>query len=207
MIWFTSDLHLCHDKDFVWQARGFNDVDEMNWAIVKRWNETVYPDDDVYILGDLILNDVEWGLKLLSKLNGYIHIIRGNHDTDAKVERYMELPNVISVEYATIFRYKKAIFWLSHYPTITANYDDDKPWAQHLVNLFGHTHQTDPFYYLDKGDYYTGQQATSNPYMYNVGVDAHNCTPISIDEIIADIRKKKEELNNEQMANRNLNNE
>lgn len=207
MIWFTSDLHLCHDKDFVWQARGFNDVDEMNWAIVKRWNETVYPDDDVYVLGDLILNDVEWGLKLLSKLNGYIHIIRGNHDTDAKVERYMELPNVISVEYATIFRYKKAIFWLSHYPTITANYDDDKPWAQHLVNLFGHTHQTNPFYYLDKGDYYTGQQATPNPYMYNVGVDAHNCTPISIDEIIADIRKKKEELNNEQMADRNLNNE
>ena len=194
MIWFTSDLHLCHDKDFVWQARGFNDVDEMDWAIVKRWNETVYPDDDVYILGDLILNDVEWGLKLLSKLNGYIHIIRGNHDTDAKVERYMELPNVISVEYATIFRYKKAIFWLSHYPTITANYDDDKPWAQHLVNLFGHTHQEQPFY-------------NDNPYMYNVGVDAHNCTPISIDEIIADIRKKKEELNNEQMADRNLNNE
>ena len=207
MIWFTSDLHFCHDKDFIWKTRGFNDVDEMNWAIVKRWNETVYPDDDVYVLGDLILNDIEWGLKLISKLNGYIHIIRGNHDTDTKVERYMELPNVISVEYATIFRYKKAIFWLSHYPTITANYDDDKPWAQHLVNLFGHTHQTDPFYYLDKGDYYTGQHAIPNPYMYNVGVDAHNCTPISIDEIIADIRKKKEELNNEQMANRNLNNE
>jgi hypothetical protein len=38
--------------------------------------------------------------------------------------------------------------------------------------------------------------------MYNVGMDAHNCTPITIDEIVADIRKKKEELNNEQMANR-----
>ena len=38
--------------------------------------------------------------------------------------------------------------------------------------------------------------------MYNVGMDAHNCTPITIDEIIADIRKKKEELNNEQMAYR-----
>ena len=85
--------------------------------IVVRY-ETVYPDDDVYVLGDLVLNDIEWGLKLISKLNGYIHIIRGNHDTDTKVERYMELPNVISVEYATIFRYKKAIFWL-YIPYIT----------------------------------------------------------------------------------------
>ena len=59
-----------------------------------------------------------------------------------------------------------------HYPTITANYDDDKPWAQHLcMPLFGHTHQEQPFY-------------NNNPYMYNVGMDAHNCTPISIEEII-----------------------
>ena len=118
MIYFTSDLHFEHDKDFIWQARGFNDISEMNAEIVKRWNETVYPDDDVYVLGDLVLNDIEWGLKLISKLNGYIHIIRGNHDTDTKVERYLELPNVVSVDWALELKYKKAYFWLSHYPTI-----------------------------------------------------------------------------------------
>ena len=196
MIWFTSDLHFCHDKDFVWQARGFESIDEMNAEIVRRWNEVVYPDDDVYVLGDLTLGNVEEGLKLIAKLNGYLHIIRGNHDTDTKASRYLELPNVVSVEFATIYRYKKAIFWLSHYPTITANYDDDKPWAQHLVCLFGHTHQTEPFYYLDNGNYYMGKHAIPNPYMYNVGMDAHNCTPISIEEIIEDIRNKKQELNN-----------
>ena len=84
----------------------------------------------------------------------------------------------------TIYKYKKAIFWLSHYPTITSNYDDDKPWAKHLVCLFGHTHQEQPFY-------------NDNPYMFNVGMDAHNCTPISIEEIIENIRNKKQELNNE----------
>lgn len=189
MIFLTSDLHIGHNKDFIVQARGFKTVEEMNAEIIRRWNERVYPDDDVYVLGDLTLGDVEKGIRLIAKLNGYLHIICGNHDTDKKVERYLELPNIVSVEYATIFKYKKAIFWLSHYPTITANYDDDKPWAQHLVNLFGHTHQEQPFY-------------NNNPYMYNVGMDAHKCTPISIEEIIADIRKKKEELNNEQMANR-----
>ena len=189
MILFTSDMHLGHDKDFVTKARGFETVEEMNAEIIRRWNERVYPDDDVYVLGDLTLGDVEEGIRLIAKLNGYLHIMRGNHDTDKKVERYLELPNVVSVQYADVLKYGKAVFWLGHYPTITANYDDDKPWAQHVVCLFGHTHQEQPFY-------------NNNPYMYNVGMDAHNCTPISIDEIIVDIRKKKEELNNEQMANR-----
>ena len=186
MIWFTSDLHFCHDKDFVWQVRGFESIDEMNAEIVRRWNERVYPDDDVYVLGDLTLGNVEEGIRLIAKLNGYLHIMRGNHDTDKKVERYLELPNVVEVKCADILKYKKAIFWLSHYPTITANYDDDKPWAQHLVCLFGHTHQEQPFY-------------NDNPYMYNVGMDAHNCTPISIEEIMNDIRNKKQQLNNEKM--------
>lgn len=190
MVFFTSDLHFCHDKDFVWQARGFTSVDEMNAEIIRRWNEVVYPDDDVYVLGDLTLGNVEEGLKLIAKLNGYLHIIRGNHDTDTKASRYLELPNVVSVEFATIYKYKKAIFWLSHYPTITANYDDDKPWAQHLVCLFGHTHQVSPFYEAVK-------HAGENPYMYNVGMDAHDCTPISIEKIMDDIRNKKQQLNNE----------
>ena len=189
MIFFTSDPHLGHDKDFVYDARGFETIEEMNAEIIRRWNATVFPDDDVYILGDLTLGDIEEGIRLIGKLNGYLHIIRGNHDTDKKVERYLELPNVVSVQYADVLKYGKAVFWLGHYPTITANYDDDKPWAQHVVCLFGHTHQEQPFY-------------NNNPYMYNVGMDAHDCTPISIDAIIADIRKKKEELNNEQMANR-----
>ena len=189
MIFLTSDLHLGHDKDFVVQARGFETVEEMNAEIIRRWNERVYPDDDVYVLGDLTLGDVEEGIRLIAKLNGYLHIMRGNHDTDKKVERYLELPNVVSVQYADVLKYGKAVFWMGHYPTITANYDDDKPWAKHVVCLFGHTHQEQSFY-------------NDNPYMYNVGMDAHNCTPITIDEIVADIRKKKEELNNEQMANR-----
>lgn len=188
MIFFTSDPHLGHDKDFVVQARGFETVEEMNAEIIRRWNERVYPDDDVYVLGDLTLGDIEEGIRLIAKLNGYLHIMRGNHDTDKKVERYLELPNVVSIQYADVLKYGKAVFWMGHYPTITANYDDDKPWAKHVVCLFGHTHQEQPFY-------------NNNPYMYNVGMDAHNCTPITIDEIIADIRKKKEELNNEQMAN------
>ena len=96
------------------------------------------------------------------------------------------IPNVVEVKYADVLKYGKAVFWMGHYPTITANYDDDKPWAKHVVCLFGHTHQEQPFY-------------NDNPYMFNVGMDAHNCTPISIEEIIETIRNKKQELNNEKI--------
>ena len=49
MVYFTSDLHFCHDKDFVYAARGFENINEMNAEIVRRWNEVVYPDDDIYV--------------------------------------------------------------------------------------------------------------------------------------------------------------
>ena len=80
-------------------------------------------------------------------------------------------------------------FWLCHYPTFTAQ-EDGKHVDRHIINLFGHTHQTEKFY-------------NNNPYMYCVGLDAHNNRPVELQEIIEDIKKKKEELNNE---NSNLNN-
>ena len=34
-VWLTSDLHLCHDKEFIWGPRGFKNVDEMN-ALLRQ---------------------------------------------------------------------------------------------------------------------------------------------------------------------------
>ena len=49
-IWFTSDLHLCHDREFVWETRGFNSVDEMNQAIVDRFNSVIQPEDTSIVI-------------------------------------------------------------------------------------------------------------------------------------------------------------
>ena len=149
-------------------------------GVILDIDETVRHD-----MGEIPDVNKEW----IDMIKQELKVIVVSNGIDKKVERYLELPNVVSVQYADVLKYGKAVFWMGHYPTITANYDDDKPWAKHVVCLFGHTHQEQPFY-------------NDNPYMYNVGMDAHNCTPITIDEIVADIRKKKEELNNEQMANR-----
>lgn len=180
MIYFTSDLHLGHDQEFIWGARGFNSVAEMNEKIITRWNSRITKDDDVYVLGDLVMGGVE-NVELLKQLNGKIHIIYGNHDGPKKREAYAELENVVECGWANMIKYKKYNFYLSHYPTITDNEDIGEIVSpkECVINLFGHTHQFDDFY--DTNDGY-------NFRMYHVGVDSHDCFPVPIDEVIEEIK-------------------
>ena len=186
MIYLSSDPHFGHAKDFLWRPRGFSSVEEMNEGIIERWNLIVEPNDDVYLLGDVIMGDIS-NLNYVRRLNGNLHIIYGNHDTNARILRYAEeLDNAEIHGFATTFKYKKKQFMLSHYPTITSNMETN-PYMT-VFNLYGHTHQNTNFY-------------ENSPFMYHVGVDSHNCYPILIDDIISDIYaeidKIKKEKNNE----------
>ena len=181
MIYFTSDTHFNHDKEFCWKARGFNSVEEMNNKIMENWNNTITDEDEVYLLGDVMLGDYQKGIDILSQLKGKIYIIIGNHCTQKRIELYKELPNIIEVTYAKLIRIGKQHYYLSHYPTFTANYDD-KPYHNHIINLYGHTHQRDKFFTMGDPLY-----TEPNPFMYHVGVDSHDCYPVSIDEINKDI--------------------
>lgn len=55
MIYFTSDTHFNHDREFIWGPRGFKNINESNKTIIDNWNNTVGPNDDVYMLGDFSL--------------------------------------------------------------------------------------------------------------------------------------------------------
>lgn len=65
MVYFTSDLHLGHDKDFIYKERGFDNINSHDIAILKNWNSVVTPDDIVYVLGDLMLGDNSTGMSIL----------------------------------------------------------------------------------------------------------------------------------------------
>lgn len=107
----------------------------------------------------------------------HIHIILGNHDSDKRVELYKTLPNVVEIKDAIRnWKYGKYHFNLSHEPWITGNLNN-KHLSEMLLNLYGHTHQKDWFY-------------EDRPYMYNVGVDANNNTPVSIEDIIFRMKDK-----------------
>jgi len=180
-IFFTSDTHFCHQPSFLWEPRGFANVEEMNEAIVENWNKVVKPHDMVIHLGDIMLNDNKRGLECFKRLNGQISITWGNHDSDARKALLVALPNVISLGYAHVFKYKKLSIYMSHYPTLTANYDE-KHFSQHVLSLHGHTHQR------------TNWLDLKNPFLYHVGLDSHNNTPVHIDEVITDIRQRWNEI-------------
>ena len=193
-IWFVSDTHFGHFKEFMWKPRGFNSIEEHDQAIIDNWNKIIAPDDEVYHLGDVFLYDDNYGIECLIQLNGKIHILLGNHDTSARAAKFLHCPNVVTIDYARQEKFGKYHFWLSHYPTITATYEDGKPWSNHLFNIYGHTHQKTKFYLIDGGDYYSGRYAQENPYMYCVCLDAHDNKPVELQDILNDIQKKKEEL-------------
>lgn len=181
MIYLTSDLHLNHNKPFVYEARGFDSVTIMNNTILNNLNEVVTDQDDLYILGDLILgggNNIEQTLDLLYQIPGKIHIVRGNHDTDTRCSLYASLPNIIELQNSIYLKYNNYHFYLSHFPSLTSNYDNDKPLKQKLINLCGHTHTKNPFADFDKG------------IIYHCEMDAHNCYPIDIDTILKEIQVK-----------------
>lgn len=177
-VWFTSDLHLSHKQEFLWGPRGFKDQWEMNEALVENWNKVVKPEDTVYDLGDMALTDQESALKCLKRLNGTHYWIYGNHDTNKKINYFLDnVSNLYDIGYAWVLKLGDYSIYLSHYPTITSNFDEKK-FSRHVINLHGHTHQRTNWMQLD------------NPFMYHVGVDSHNNTPVHFDEIITDIKNR-----------------
>ena len=178
-IWFTSDTHFSHNKEFLYGPRGFTNVDDMNEAIIENWNKVVKPNDIVYHLGDTMLNDNEKGIECFKRLNGQIFLIWGNHDTENRTNALFEAcrHKMLGGWYAWQVKPNNMLIYMSHYPTLTANFDQKK-FSQHVLNVHGHTHQQKNFY------------DPTNPFMYHVGVDSHNCTPVHLDEIMADVKQR-----------------
>lgn len=180
-IWITSDLHFNHSRSFIYEPRGFQSVEEMNETIIERFNSKVSPEDEVYICGDLCLGDgelevLEKNMALIERLNGHIHVILGNHDTPARIAMYAMCKNVEEIVYATMIHYRGYHFYLSHFPTLTANLDEDKPLKARVINICGHSHAMNKFADMDKG------------LIYHAELDANNCYPILLDAIIEDIK-------------------
>ena len=182
MIYFTSDLHFGHNKNFIWASRGFSSIEEHDRIIIDNINKTVKEEDELYILGDIMLEDNNNGIKKLQQIHcKNIYIILGNHCTDARKNLYDSLPNIQVLGYSYPFKYRKWHFMLSHYPMITSNYDDNS-FYKTVYNLCGHSHIKELF-----------DEKTNS---YHVELDAHQNYPVNIDDIIIDIKNyfsKKEE--------------
>ena len=132
-VFLVSDTHFGHagvcrfthpdDPDV--KLRPWDNADDMDEEMIRRWNDRVRPSDKVYHLGDVVIN--RKALKTLHRLNGDKVLIRGNHDI---------FPDV---EYREYFRELRAYhvlngLILSHIPI------HPESLGRFGVNIHGHLH-------------------------------------------------------------------
>ncbi len=88
-VFFIADSHFGHENIIRYEQRIWRTVEEMDAAMIELWNRQVDAEDDVYVLGDLCHCSLEHAQECLCRLNGKLHLIRGNHDLrEAAYERY-----------------------------------------------------------------------------------------------------------------------
>jgi calcineurin-like phosphoesterase family protein len=179
MIWFTADCHFGHASIIESCKRPWSNVDKMDSDLIRLWNESVKPEDTIYIVGDFCIKTAKhrsYYELILNKLNGKKILIPGNHE----IEKY------------SFYCGDRGIgFWSLHYPYVEvddylvchdpalATMDRDS-WF-----LCGHVH--DQYHICGN--------------VINVGVDVNDYRPISLNDIhmlsninkikIEDTRKKK----------------
>lgn len=154
-VWLISDTHFHHRNILKYEAesRPFKDRDEMDNALIQRWNERVMPEDTVFHLGDFAFGGSTFIKGALRRLNGHKFLVMGNHDRgrtsefwlDAGFERVFDRPIVLDKR-----------FVLSHEPL------DEIPPG--FINIYGHVHS--------KG------AETFLPDRFCVCVERHGCRPV-----------------------------
>lgn len=160
-IFFTSDTHFYHKKilDFCRSTRLGADVDEMNEILIQNWNQDVRPNDDVYHLGDFSFGRSKQTLELLSRLNGKIHLVKGNHDGGLNAEC---LARFASIQHYASIRVGQHQVILMHFPI--------EEWDRRhygSIHLHGHTH--------GNTSNRPGRDVVNR---MDVGIDTHICTRV-----------------------------
>lgn len=77
---FISDTHFRHKNVIQYCDRPFQDVHQMNDAMVGNWNAIVGSSDTVWILGDFVFGGLGPITEFNQKLTGKKILVRGNHD-------------------------------------------------------------------------------------------------------------------------------
>lgn len=90
----AADLHLSHQgivkflcEDGITKERPWDNIHDMNEAIIHNWNSIITPRDRVLVLGDAVIN--RSALPQIGRLNGQKELVMGNHDV-FRTEEYME---------------------------------------------------------------------------------------------------------------------
>lgn len=153
-LFFTSDTHFGSDRHLELSQRPFKNVEEMDLTLVSNWNKTVFGNDIVFHLGDF------GELDYLDILNfGSMVYLKGNYERDDP-NFAVSNPNVLVKDsVGEILRFKDMC--CVHEPLTEVS-------EEKAFYLFGHIHE----------------KGLVKRNGLNVGVDAHNYTPINEETVL-----------------------
>ena len=184
-VFFTSDTHFSHNHEFIYKARGYDNREEHDNALIKKINGLVRPEDILFHLGDFCLNlqDSDYR-EIVRRINCQnIHYIWGNHNSrirkqyeDAVLSEFKR--DDIEVYPLTVGKLTYQGYYreitvegqqivLHHYPHDVFNQQRKRAWQ-----LSGHSHGNNP----------KTQIQSPNQKILDVGWDAHK-RPLSFKEI------------------------
>lgn len=181
--WFTADLHLGHANIIRYAHRPFAGVDAMHAELVARWNDSVGPDDTVWVLGDVALGQLALTLPLVGRLRGRKLLVAGNHDrcwagrgdgARSWTGRYLEA-GFDAVHQGTVdVEVEGTTVLAGHFPYAGDSHDADRYVEHRPVDgggwlVHGHVHE----------------QWRQRGRMINVGVDAWAFRPVGTPELAA----------------------
>jgi calcineurin-like phosphoesterase family protein len=192
---WTSDSHFLHGKIMKYCNRPFASAEEMesekfkpesikamNEELIRQWNAVVSDEDEVYHLGDVSMGTPSRTLEILYRLNGKIHLIKGNHEAavlrkQSTRDRFTSIQDVLTIrcEDEDVKGGYQDIF-MSHYAHRVWNKSHHGRW-----HLYGHSH--------------SGLEGLSWGKSMDAGVDAHalrfgNYAPFSYEEIKGILSKR-----------------
>lgn len=186
---FTADLHFGHHNIIEYCRRPFGDVDEMNAALVDRWNEVVGDEDEVVVLGDVAMGRISETLPLVGALHGRKVLLAGNHDrcwhghhkgVEAATARYLDAGFEEIWQGQVELEFDGRTVLACHFPYRGDSHDHDRYVAHRPPDrgawlLHGHVHE---------------RWRTSGR-MINVGVDVWDYRPVADDVLVALMRHER----------------
>lgn len=160
---FTSDHHFAHKNILKYDGRPFKDIAHMDETMIQNHNAVVNPEDEVYLLGDFCFNKDKTE-EYLSRLNGKLYFIKGNHDCKETIALYKQYGTYLgNLEEITIGGQQIV---LCHYAMKVWNKSHRGSW-----HLYGHSHHSLP--------------DDPNSLSFDVGINGavYDYTPLSLRQV------------------------
>lgn len=168
--WITSDTHFFFHKNIIaYTGRPFSNITEMREKLIYNWNSVVNFNDIIFVLGDFAFGGTQAKKELLTRLNGYKILIKGNHDSGRNKMASVGFHDACKTAEGTI---GEKTFQMIHVPLVSVAKRFD-------VLLCGHVHE---------------RWVYSAPNIFNVGCDQWDFKPQTINYILANAAERQKKL-------------